>query len=402
MKKKVYLEECGCLNAAGAGGDALVAALWEGKDLRSPLAFNYDFMPHAFACLVKTPDIVKEGCNRQALKTSEKQAKLALACAAQTLGNCRGEFFDDPEGSGLFVGIPLVETNCDYALSDVLPEMQAHGSSENLAAILMNQTPPLSGLTLLNSTLCSHLAGEFNLMGEMGGYSHFADAGMHALIEAALSLEEGANKRAVVGGVSTETTPFTFLQFAALGFLKNGRFPLPGEGSAFLKISSKSSLSLGKRVVLSGFGRSFDSRSPERASRECFGLALENACLSPKDIDWVVGAPSPLALQGGCFEKEYGKGAGEGVFSEVFGGGALPAFCTLDETIGFMGPASALTAAVLGIHGLRNGYRLHLECAVEKNQAARHRIEKFEIKHVLVQACGPHGQSASVILSLEF
>src|SRR5690606_16605351 len=210
------------------------AALWEalvaGKDTSSPcehLAGPWPPLDNVF--LVDDPDAATLGVHRRVLRTSEKQARMALYGARLALA---GPAADGPVGGpdwGLYLGLPTVDE--ELLRLDALQRLhKIAGQPGEVAALYGREVPPFSGLSHLNSTAAAHISAAFGLMGAMAAYSPFSDAGLQALIDGVLSVAEGENEAAVIGAVSPKVHPLLFAQYENLG--SNGA--APGEGSAFL------------------------------------------------------------------------------------------------------------------------------------------------------------------------
>ncbi|MFI1204589.1 beta-ketoacyl synthase N-terminal-like domain-containing protein [Streptomyces sp. NPDC020883] len=394
LRHHVRLTAPGLHTAAGTGPGDLWEALVAGKDTRSPaeaLAGPWPEFDTAF--LVADPDAAALGVHRRVLRTSEKQARMALYGARLALAGPAERGPVGGPGWGLYLGLPTVDEELlRFSALDRLH--RAAGSPAEVAALYGREVPPFSGLSHLNSTAAAHISAAFGLTGAMAAYSPFSDAGLQALIDGALSVAEGENEAALVGAVSPKVHPLLFAQYEELGW--NGA--VPGEGAAFLLAergggadggaggpdgSSAGSGAPGAR--LAGYGRAFGAGPEDRAEAiaEAVHAALETAGTDAGGIGWV--------LPDAAWTADTAR-AQDAALERVFAGTAdRPAAFTAERATGVLGPAHPLAHTLLALHGLATGRRLAADGEVVREEA-------LPAPRALVLACGARGQVCAVVL----
>jgi 3-oxoacyl-[acyl-carrier-protein] synthase II len=283
------------------------------------------------------------------------------------------------------MGMPTVEE--PVPSWDALAELGADPSDR--AAMLrtfLTSTPPMTGLLLLNSTACSHIASQSGATGATGVFSPWADAGMQALIEAAWSISEGDNDRALVGGSAPTLNPFLYMHYETQGLLELGdELPLPGEGAAFVALRVADADTPADAVCLTGYGRLFES-DPSRAAaarRRCMEEALECAGVAPNEVDWVLFDPH-------CGRA--GTSAELSALESLFDG--LPPLGAWHSACGHLGPAQPVLNVAAAAEALRGGFRI--VCDGAGHWMGR---ESLPLRHVLVNASGFEGQFVSLLVS---
>jgi 3-oxoacyl-(acyl-carrier-protein) synthase len=379
----VFVEASGLYCAAGDSAAGVADALVQGRQNRAALPFPGDWLPCNSAYIVADPDAATLGIDRKALRTMEKQSRLALHGAMLAANGSLGSA--DPSRVGLFVGLPTIEE--EVPAWSALEEIHRSKNKRLPQELLMAATPKFSGLVLLNSTACAHISGQLGISGAMGAFSQFADAGAQSLIEGALSIVEGENDVVLAGGVSPKINPFLFLQYEHLGAL-DGDGLVPGEATAFVRLSNAPAASAQTPVRIAGFGRSFAVEAKRRLDARIRAMtrALDSAGIAPADVDWIM------------FDRVSGGGGSRGELEALESlferdASALP-LCTSNPATGFTGPADPVLGVALALEGLRQGYRLRVDA--ERRVAER---EAADVKHVLINASGFHGQFVSLVLA---
>ncbi|GHF69078.1 putative beta-ketoacyl synthase [Streptomyces mashuensis] len=377
----VLLTAPGVCTAAGTDPAALWEALLAGKDTSGPSGIP-EGPATGTAFLVDDPDAAALGVHRRVLRTSEKQARLALYGARLSLAGPAAHGPVGGPGWGLYLGLPTVDEELlRFGALDRLRRVA--GSPGEVAALYAREVPPFSGLSHLNSTAAAHVSAVFGLSGAMAAYSPYSDAGLQALIDGVLSVAEGENEAALVGAVSPKVHPLLFVQYEELGW--NG--VVPGEGAAFLLARRHGTGPAGDApaVRLAGYGRAFGADGDDRAGAiaDAVRAALEMAGTDPGGIGWIL--PDTVWTDSGAR-------AQDAALDRVFGGAAHrpPAF-TGERATGVLGPAHPLAHTVLALHGLAGNRRL-----VADGDAVRE--EELPVPRVLVLACGVRGQVCSVVL----
>lgn len=373
MKRTVYIEDGGACCAAGEHIDAVWRHLAQGTRALSALPCSaFDGWPWPQVYTTGEPSAADLEVDRKLLRTMEKQAKLALRGAGLALKDSTVMLHNDRSRIGLYLGTPTVDEPVPTWSS--LEALHAEGNAASLAGIFLRETPPFTGLSQLNSSACAHIAGTFGMTGAMGAYSPFADAGLQAVIEAALSIGCNENDAALAGGVSPKINPMLLLQYEHFGWTADAA-RVPGEGAAFVLLDGSGHGS--RRVRLSGHARGFTSGGS--GHRSVLQRACDMAGISAPDIDWVLTCDSGdhAALQA------------------LYGGEALPLGGCQDAT-GALGPAQPILNLLLAQHGMRKSMRL-----LRRQPGTAHVEQPACINHALITAAGPEGQYAAVILSAE-
>ncbi|UKY51970.1 beta-ketoacyl synthase N-terminal-like domain-containing protein [Streptomyces inhibens] len=386
----VRLTAPGLYTAAGVDPASLWEALVAGKDTGRPYEVASGPWPGTDTVfLVDDPDAATLGVHRRVLRTSEKQARMALYGARLSLAGPAGRGPVGGERWGLYLGLPTVDEELlRFTALDGL--RAAAGSPDRVAALYAREVPPFSGLSHLNSTAAAHISAAFGLTGAMAAYSPFSDAGLEALIDGVLSVAEGENEAAVVGAVSPKVHPLLFPQYEELGW--NGA--TPGEGAAFLLAARAEDVPVlqdvsehgGTAAVrLAGYGRAFGAEGADRtaAIAEAVHTALEMARTDADGIGWVL----PDAVWTAAGEQ-----AQRAALDQVFAGAAeRPAVIGTEPATGVLGPAHPLAHVLLALHGLAGGRRLAADGGAVREEA-------LPVPRALVLACGARGQVCAVVL----
>ncbi|KUL53981.1 beta-ketoacyl synthase [Streptomyces sp. NRRL F-4489] len=330
------------------------------------------------AFLVDDPDAATLGVHRRVLRTSEKQARMALHGARLALAGPSERGPVGGPGWGLYLGLPTVDE--ELLRFEALERLhKAAESPGEVAALYGREVPPFSGLSHLNSTAAAHISAVCGLTGAMAAYSPFSDAGLTALIDGVLSVAEGENEAALIGAVSPKVHPLLYVQYEELGW--NGA--VPGEGAAFLLAQRAGDGAPGAR--LAGYGRAFGAAGEDRAAAiaEAVHAALEAAGTDAAGIGWV--------LPDSAWSAEAAR-AQEAALDRVFAGvGQRPAPFTAERATGVLGPAHPLAHTLLALHGLATGRRLAADGGAVRE-------EPLPAPRALVLACGARGQVCAAVL----
>jgi|GEM_PF-2082547 len=383
-KARVAVASAGLYTVAGRTVSDLLASWQSGASLKSRLPFPGGWLPHQEAYLVEEPDLRSQLYDRKAVRTMEKQALNAMAASIACVNT--DTRFADPDRVGLYMGMPTVE--------EPLPSWQTLDNLNNEATGLpgllrgiMESTPPMSGLVMLNSTACSHIASQFGITGTSRVFSPWADSGLEAAIEAAWSIVEGENDTVLVGAVAPTINPFLYLNYETQGLLGFGKaLPMPGEGAAFVLLQAGGNgQSPDSPVYLSGYARLFepDAEAAVSAPRRCMEEALKHAGLTPDDIGWILFDPH-CGRSGPAAEHE----AVECVF-----GSHAPVF-SWHSLCGYLGPAQPVLNIATAAEALREAWRIVADTA-DGHFTQQH----FPLRHVLINASGCRGQFVSLVVS---
>jgi 3-oxoacyl-[acyl-carrier-protein] synthase II len=378
----VEVEASGLYSAAGATVGELLARQQSGA-APAALPFASDWLPHGEAFLAEEPDLRASLYDRKAVRTMDKQARLALA-AAVACGKGMAAFAD-PNRVGLFMGMPTVEEPVPSweALAELGPDPSDRSAMLNT---FLTSTPPMTGLLLLNSTACSHVASQFGTTGTTGVFSPWADAGVEALVEAAWSIAEGDNDRALAGGAAPTLNPFLYLHYESHGLLGLDEVPpMPGEGAAFVALRASGPDTPAEAACLTGYGRLFEPDPGQAAAARlrCMEEALTRAGIGVGEVDWVLFDPH-------CGRA--GTAAELSALDALFDG--LPPLGAWHGVCGHLGPAQPVLNAAVAAEALRAGFRV-----VTDGAGRCLGRESAPIRHVLINASGLAGQFTSLVMS---
>jgi 3-oxoacyl-[acyl-carrier-protein] synthase II len=381
--RPVVVEAAGLYTTAGATVADVLAAQAHGEPLTTRLPFASDWLPQNEAFLVDEPDLRASLYDRKAVRTMDKQARTTMAAALACGRNL--EPFAEPGRVGLFLGMPTVEEPVPSweALAELGPNPADRSA---MLQTFLTSTPPMTGLLLLNSTAGSHVASQFGITGTTGVFSPWGDAGAEAVIEAAWSIVEGDNDRALAGGAAPTINPFLYLHYESQGLLTQGRdLPLPGEGAAFVALRSPSPNTPAEAACLTGYSRIFEPDPAQAAAARQRGMAeaLERAGIAPADIDWILFDPHC----GRC-----GTVAELAALNGLFGG--LPVLGAWHRVCGHLGPAQPVFNLAVAEAALREGWRIATD--VEGRFIER---QSVPVRHILINASGFRGQFASLVIS---
>jgi hypothetical protein len=376
----VYLDAPGLYCFAGAGPETLWRAMLSDAAPPIPLEGADADWPCRAAYTVNEPDVRALGIDRKLQRTLEKQARLGLFGAGLSLA--RADRLAYPaDRTGLYLGLPMVDEAVPPLA--VLGTYGAMPEGADLAGIFLREIPPFSGLTLLNSSTCAHISATFGLTGAMAVFSPSNDAGAEALIEGALSLAEGENDMALVGGVSPKVNPLLLLQLEL-----SGQSPVRlGEAAAFLTLVRNMP---GETAIrLAGFGRGFGATPlmRETAMATVIRQALDMAEISSSNLDWVITDDPSLRVSGVTFKPGF------------------PVCGTAGHT-GKLGPAQPLTHVLLAMQGLATSRRLRRGAdgagwTGTGWTGAAWTEEVVAMRNVLVVTTGSHGQLIALVLQGE-
>jgi 3-oxoacyl-(acyl-carrier-protein) synthase len=381
--RPVVIEATGLYSTAGSTVAELIAAQERGEAVTTRLPFAGDWLPHSEAFLINEPDLRASLYDRKAVRTMDKQARTAMA-AALACGRSL-EPFAEPGRVGLFLGMPTVEEPVPSweALNELGPNPTDRSA---MLQTFLNSTPPMTGLLLLNSTAGSHVASQFGITGTTGVFSPWSDAGAEAVIEAAWSIVEGDNDRALAGGAAPTVNPFLYMHYEAQNLMAKGRdLALPGEGAAFVALRSQSPDTPAEAACLTGYGRIFEPDPAQAAAARQRGMeeALGRAGITPADIDWVLFDPHC----GQC-----GLAAESAALAGLFGG--LPVLGAWHRVCGHLGPAQPVLNLAMAEAALREGWRIATDA--EGRFIER---QSVPVRHVLINASGFRGQFVSLVIS---
>jgi 3-oxoacyl-[acyl-carrier-protein] synthase II len=365
-------------SAVSTRGGSTVGALWDTLQRPPEPPAELPWLPEHWrdrrlAYLLDDPSPASLGVDRKLVRTMEKQARLSLLCAKRSWEQAAASC--DLHRTGLFMGLPMVDEQVPG--HSALEGLKHPPSRQDWAELLLRDTPPFSGLALLNSSTLAHISGQLNLTGATAAFSPFADAGLHALIEGLLSIAEGESEGALIGAQSAKVNAAHVLQQVHLGW--RGQQAL-GEASAFVFAQPGA-----QGAQVRAFGRSSAGEGDFAAAlARAITLAMQRAGVCAEQIGWILGAgpaQGPLAdAERMALERTQGKPWHD-----------LPV-CHAGTHTGLCGAALPLIHVLLAQHALHTGARL-------MRREGAWQAAALPQPHVLVFAQGPHGQACAVIVS---
>lgn len=368
----VYLVSTALRCSAGNSVEDLWSDLKEGRRrlVEPPFPLPDDW-PWQRAFRASEPSADELGIDRKQLRTMDSQARHALITARHAFAGAPTSTSISGAQIGLFMGIPAVDEPAPpWSLLEAMHQRPPCLTTE----IVLSETPPFAGLSLLNSSACAHISNTLRLTGPTAAFSPFADAGLQALVEGALAISEGECEAALAGAVAPTLTPLRTLQHEHHGWHKMPT-RIPGEGAAFTVLSRTSDTP--RPVRIQGYARGFVPSDRPEALRVLLGRCLEQAGIRASEVGWCLGPCSSPESQAAF--------RAVGVDLDRCMEGACHA-------CGELGPAEPVANVLLSYHGLRRGERL---------QVTAHGVESrpLSTRHALVTASGPEGQYAALLLA---
>ncbi len=348
-----------------ADGTTDISAMWEMIQANElPLqALPYAHVaswPYTHALLAAEPKVERLGLDRKLLRTTEKSMRLCIAAANAVAQH--PWLGDSPSTgrTGVYLGVPSIEDSVPGW--DTLQALSLPGEGiERLGFHAQHTAQPMVGLVRLNSTLSAHLSIAHHCSGANAAFSPFADAGVQALIEAALSIAEGENDAALAGGTAMHLNETSALQWRALALSRFG--VLPGEGAGMVKVERHTTA--GDVLRLRGYGRCFQADEPRLALAQAVRLACE---MAGEAASWII---SDLPLPDDS---------------------PIP-HLPLAQRAGWLGGAHGVTALALAAHGLKHRRRL---VALSDHWSTADGPPGC----VAIAGCSPHGQAAAILVIL--
>lgn len=327
------------------------------------------------ALYASEPQLTALGIDRKLARTMEKQARMMLATAATCLA-------DESDGRGaergLYLGLPTVDEPIPGMVA--LENWHADRGREPIGAHLQRETPPFSGLSMLNSSAAAHIAATLRMTGSLAVYSPFADAGLNALVDGACAVADGECTDALIGAVSPKIDPMLPLQYQR--WTEPGMTLAAGEACASLLASPAGDDADEARLL--GYARGYaslpwnDDGGPLPA---LIAQALSMAERHAGQVGWIVHSAPWRSCQ---------RRALDAALTTCWPM-ALPPRLDVERSFGRIGPAATTLAASLALQALQRG-----EC--HDNESRRCALTQ---PTVLVIAMAPHGQCGVIVIGKE-
>ena len=358
--------------AFGAGFDS--------KDVvvsRSQIGYAGGFAPWNQVVVVEPTAEARKAIDPRMARVMDKQSLLLMVAAQSCVRNGSDLSGVAPEARGLFAAIPAVDDHIPVPAA--LEELRQTGRDSDAPldlAILANNTHPLVGLTCLNSTAAAQVCIHLETRGTAGVFCQDGDAGLTAIIEAALSVENRENDLAFAMAVAPKISPYLFLQLEKAGYFRTeGKFPPLGEGAASLVLGGEGQPGT-PRSSIAGYarGRCLSAEDAVEVRRELMLRALAMAGADKGEVGFVWADP----ICGG-----YGSGTEQRALEAVFG------FDLEHRSVEF---PSANSGAATGLFGCHRAARILGEIASGNDNR-----QAFGV----VNASGLGGQMATVVVHYE-
>ena len=315
-----------------------------------------------YANLNLSPTVLEElKLFRAVNKTTDKQSRWIIHAGFMTWRNAFGNAKGDSR-TGLFLGLATV----NYEDATPIYRFTDH-DPQTIADTMLQTTNPMSGITLLNTTVCSHLATELQITGANAAFSPHADAGAAALVEAYFSLSEDKCERALCGAGSQKISPWYFWEYESLFGNRNDKTWFPCEAAAFIVAGQTRNGTDGQLLAVKR--TSCPQGCVELHGLEDFIIDLHRRELS---------LPEQIIFSGTLDCSDELRGLSRKHFKEINQ-------IFLDSIIGYAGPASTILSVNLALSMLAEN------AAIDQNKNGW-RIFERSLDTVLVIALGMYGQ----------
>ncbi|PHM62433.1 hypothetical protein [Xenorhabdus ishibashii] len=209
-----------------------MADIIHGNIKEADLSDNTLRFPHIIGeRFIKEGDFVMPSMDKMIRRTAHEQSQWVLYTGIKTWENSIGEYFP-PEQRGLFIGLGTSDAdNNSYLIASDTKD------DKDYVSRALVETPPLMGLTLLNTSTASHLSQHLDIIGDNAFFSPHVDAGGHALLEGYYSLKEKRCQFALCGGNAQKISTWYYLAYEHL----IGDTPwLPAEAASFITLHEDS------------------------------------------------------------------------------------------------------------------------------------------------------------------
>lgn len=187
-----------------------------------PIEYASEFNKACFGAFLEDVDLKALGADRMVRKTSEKQSRWLIAAGVRTWRAYSDKFEalqksenntelaqqKQHANTGLFLGLGSVDSD-----DNIEPHYLAEGTTQCLSDTMCQESKPLIGLVMLNSSATSHIAQLTGITGVNCCFAPHVDAGASALFEAVTHVQEGEADRALCGSGSQKLSPWYFLAY---------------------------------------------------------------------------------------------------------------------------------------------------------------------------------------------
>lgn len=176
---------------------------------------------------IKEDDFVMPSMDKMIRRAAHGQSQWVLYTGIKTWENSIGEKFL-PEHRGLFIGLGISDAdNNSYLIASDTKD------DKDYVSRALVETPPLMGLTLLNTSTASHLSQHLGIIGDNAFFSPHVDAGGHALLEGYYSIKDKRSQFALCGGNAQKISEWYYLAYERL--ISDTPW-LPAEAASFVSL----------------------------------------------------------------------------------------------------------------------------------------------------------------------
>lgn len=347
------------------GIDSIAQLLIDGGEIRTDSEYYLTPSHKINAATLGESDLKSLNLNRAVRRISEKQSRWVMDVAINTWRQHQPNATEDR--TGLFLGLGIVDCMDDEKL------LEFDGSPADYAHQALTQSEPLAALTMLNSTVGSHIAQVLNITGANAIFSPGVDAGGQAVIEAAYNLAEDRCDYALVAAGSQKITPWYFSTYRAMVSQLQNQNIFLSESAAALIMTRESIESDGKLLAVKrGYSRKKFATIPELDT-----LLTEMAAHGvpfPREIILTSAGNSDSNLRNSLkfFLPD----------SNLF---------VLEHLTGYSGPSGAINACGLALEILKQKRTI-------SEKSNRRESHPTDTKTVLVVVNGFHGQICMLLL----
>ncbi len=293
MRRRVVITGMGAVTPLGVGADALIERWTDGEcGIEGGEGRCDAFDPGEFM-------------TRKEARRSDRFAQFAIAASEEALGQ-----------AGWSDGLPYEQTRIGCVIGTGIGGL---GSLEEQENVLRERgakaVSPLSVPLMMGNAAAAALAMRHGIHGQTYGVVSACAAGAHAIGTAVRMIESGDADGAVAGGAEAALTGLAVAAFAAMGATSPSGISRPfdkrrdgfvmGEGAGVLVLEDaeaaerRGAEALGEVLGYAATSDAHHLTAPEPSGADAaraIELALEDAELSPSDIDYVNahGTSTPL------------------------------------------------------------------------------------------------------------